>query len=63
MGPLTVALELKDQQGRPAYYQGDLRDIIVRTLALSARCQAAALSGFGCIPIIFVDDPAIRAYG
>ncbi len=62
-GPLTVALELKDQQGRPAYYQGDLRDIIVRTLALSARCQAAALSGSGCIPIIFVDDPAIRAYG
>ncbi len=63
VGPLTVALELKDQLGRPAYYQGDLRDIIVRTLALSARCQAAALSGFGCIPIIFVDDPAIRAYG
>ncbi len=63
VGPLTVALELKDQQGRPAYYQGDLRDIIVRTLALNARCQAAALSGFGCTPIIFVDDPAIRAYG
>jgi len=63
VGPLTVALELKDQQGRPAYYQGDLRDIIVRTLALNARCQAGALSGFGCTPIIFVDDPAIRAYG
>lgn len=63
VGPLTVALELKDQQGRPAYYQGDLRDIIVRTLALNARCQAAALAGFGCTPIIFVDDPAIRAYG
>ena len=63
VGPLTVALELKDQQGRPAYYQGDLRDIIVRTLALNARCQAAALSGLGCTPIIFLDDPAIRAYG
>ena len=63
VGPLTVALELKDQQGRPAYYQGDLRDIIVRTLALQARRQAAALSGFGCTPIIFIDDPAVRAYG
>ena len=63
VGPLTASLELKDQQGRPAYYQGDLRDMIVRTLALNARCQAAALSGFGCTPIIFVDDPAIRAYG
>jgi len=63
VGPLTVALELKDQQGRPAYYQEDLRDIIVRTLALNARCQAAALSCFGCTPIIFVDDPAVRAFG
>ncbi len=63
VGPLTAALELKDQQGRPAYYQGDLRDIIVRTLALNARCQASALSVFGCTPIIFVDDPAIRAFG
>lgn len=63
VGPLTVALELKDHQGRPAYYQGDLRDIIVRTLALNAHCQSAALSGFGCTPIIFIDDPAIRGYG
>ncbi|MFZ0133528.1 MAG: hypothetical protein WAK95_13395 [Desulfobacterales bacterium] len=62
-GPLTVALELKDEQGRPAYYQGDLRDIIVRTLALNARCQAAALSGPGHTPIIFVDDPAVSACG
>jgi hypothetical protein len=62
-GPLTVALELKDEEGRPAYYQGDLRDIIVRTLALNARCQAAILSGLGRTPIIFVDDPAISACG
>jgi hypothetical protein len=62
-GPLTVALELKDQQGRPAYYQDDLRDMLVRTLALNARCQAAALADLGLTPIIFIDDPAISAYG
>jgi hypothetical protein len=62
-GPLTVALELKDEEGRPAYYHDDLRDTIVRTLALNARCQAAALSGLGRTPIIFVDDPAISACG
>jgi hypothetical protein len=62
-GPLSVALELKDRQGRPAYYHGDLRDTVVRTLALNARCQATALSGFGAVPVIFVDDPAVRAYG
>jgi hypothetical protein len=62
-GPLSVALELKDREGRPAYYHGDLRDTIVRTLALSARCQAATLSGLAKTPIIFLDDPAIRAFG
>ena len=62
-GPLSVALSLKDLDGRPAYYQGDLRDIIVRTLALNAHSQAAALAGSGRTPIIFVDDPAISAYG
>jgi len=62
-GPLTVALEMKDEQGRPAYYQGDLRDIITRTLALNARAQAAALSSLGGAPIIFIDDPAVSAFG
>ena len=62
-GPLSVALELKDRQGRPAYYHGDLRDTVVRTLALNARTQASALSGFGAVPVIFVDDPAVGAYG
>ena len=62
-GPLSVALELKDRQGRPAYYHGDLRDTIVRTLALNARTQASALSGFGAVPVVFVDDPAVGAYG
>lgn len=62
-GPLSVALELKDRQGRPAYYHGDLRDTVVRTLALNARCQAAALSGTGAMPVVFVDDPAVGAYG
>ena len=62
-GPLTIALELKDEEGRPAYYQGDLRDIIVRTLALNARTQAEELLQFGYTPIVFVDDPAVSAYG
>ena len=62
-GPLTVALGMKDEQGRPAYYQGDLRDIVIRTLALNARAQAAALALLGRAPIIFEDDPAVSASG
>ena len=63
VGPLSAGLQLKDDKGRIAYYQDELRDVIVRTLALNASCQAAALSQFGSPAIIFVDDPAIRAYG
>ena len=62
-GPLTVSLEMKNEQGRPAYYQEDLRDVVVRTLALNARAQAAQLAELGRPPIIFVDDPAVSAYG
>ena len=62
-GPLTIALELKDEQDRPAYYREDLKDVLVRTLALNARAQAAALSLPGATPIIFIDDPAISAVG
>jgi hypothetical protein len=63
VGPLSAGFQLKDEKGRIAYYQEELRDVIVRTLALNARCQAAALSQFGSPAIIFVDDPVIRAYG
>ena len=62
-GPLTVALELKDEEGRPAYYRDDLRDVIVRNLALNARAQARALSLFGRPAMVFVDDPAVGALG
>ena len=62
-GPLTIALEMKDEQGRPAYYQGDLRDIIVRNLALNARSQAAAIASLDLIPMVFIDDPVVSAFG
>lgn len=62
-GPLSVGLALNDHTGRPAYYHDDLRDVLVRTLSLGARCQATALRQTGHTPIIFVDDPAISAWG
>ncbi len=62
-GPLSIALEIKDQQGKAAYYDESLRDVIVRTLALSARRQAVALSEFGNKPIVLIDDPGLCVYG
>lgn len=63
VGPLTAGFQLKDEKGRYAYYQDELRDVIVRTLGLNARCQASLLSRFDCPVIIFVDEPGVAAYG
>ncbi|WP_027717322.1 hypothetical protein [Desulfovirgula thermocuniculi] len=62
-GPLTVAFQLKNRRGRLAYYEEQLRDLIVKTLAVHAYWQARALAGLGRRPIIFVDEPAISVYG
>lgn len=63
VGPLSVGLNLNDHRNRPAYYDDELRDVLVRTLALGARSQASALLRSGARSIIFVDDPAIGAWG
>lgn len=62
-GPLTAGFQLKDDEGRLAYYQPELRDLIVRTLALHARWQAATLSALGRPAILFVDEPFMNACG
>jgi hypothetical protein len=62
-GPLTAGFQLKDDQGRLAYYQPELRDLIVRTLALHARWQAATLCALGRPAILFVDEPFMNACG
>ncbi len=62
-GPLTIGFQLKDENGRLAYYQEQLRDLLVKTLAMHARWQVSALAEFGLPVIIFVDEPGIRVYG
>lgn len=63
VGPLTAAFQLTDRDGRPAYYNEQIRDVIVKNLALSARWQAARLAGFGRKTLVFVDEPGISIYG
>ncbi|HBV99014.1 MAG: hypothetical protein JL50_18795 [Peptococcaceae bacterium BICA1-7] len=63
VGPLTVGFQLKDDRGRIAYYEDQLRDVLVKTLALHARWQAKSLASLGRPSIIFVDEPAISVYG
>lgn len=63
VGPLTAAFQLTDRAGRPAYYDEQVRDVIVKNLALSARRQAAQLAAFGHKALVFIDEPGISIYG
>ncbi|HAU31815.1 MAG: hypothetical protein XD78_0246 [Desulfotomaculum sp. 46_296] len=62
-GPLTVGFQIKDEKGRPAYYDEQLRDLLVKSLAVHARWQAKKLAALGRPVIVFIDEPAIRVYG
>lgn len=63
VGPLTAGFQVKDSRGNLAYYEEQLHDVLVKTLALHARWQAQTLAALGRPAIIFVDEPAIGAYG
>lgn len=62
-GPLTVGFQLKDDRGRLSYYEDQLRDLLVKTLAMQARWQTATLGEFGLPVIIFVDEPRVSVCG
>ncbi|MFH1981671.1 MAG: hypothetical protein ABIL58_07500 [Pseudomonadota bacterium] len=62
-GPLTVGFQVTDQDGRMAFYDDTLRDILLQSIALHARWQCRKLAALGRPVILFVDDPSIAAFG
>lgn len=62
-GPVSVGLQVMAADGVPAFYRDDLRDILVKTLALSALWQAKVLQGQKVPVLIFIDEPGLYAYG
>ena len=63
VGPLTMGFQLKDRDDSLAFYDEQLRDLVVRSLALHAGWQCDRLSEAGLPVILFIDDPTIAAYG
>ncbi|MGC7845919.1 hypothetical protein ACP3TJ_02470 [Desulforudis sp. 1088] len=63
VGPLTVGFRLTDAKGRPAYYDEQIRDVIVKNLALHARWQAGKLGGYARQALVFIDEPGASIYG
>ncbi|MDP7354821.1 MAG: hypothetical protein QGE94_07060, partial [Desulfobacterales bacterium] len=62
-GPITFSLGVKIKNGKPIFYDEQLRDVAVKLLALKARWQVKKLSKFGCPVIIFFDEPGLAGFG
>jgi hypothetical protein len=62
-GPFTLGVNLLDQDERCAYYDEQLRDVIVKTVALKAMWQITQLSSFGHQIIILIDEPSLLNFG
>jgi len=62
-GPITLGTTLTDQDRRCAYYDGRLREVLVKSLAMKARWQIQRLRRYGLPVIILVDEPGMQFFG
>jgi hypothetical protein len=62
-GPFTLGTNLLDQDRRCSYYHDDLRDVIVKTVALRAVWQITHLRPLGPPVMIFLDEPSLVGFG
>lgn len=65
VGPFTLATTLTDKEGKCAFYDETLREIIVKTLSLKALWQIKEIKKANpeTTPIIFLDEPSISQLG
>lgn len=62
-GPITLGLQLTDQDRKSSYYSPELREIVVKSLALQAFWQTKTLNRNDKPVIVFIDEPGLYAYG
>jgi methionine synthase II (cobalamin-independent) len=62
-GPFTLGVNLLDQNRRCAYYDDQLRDVVVKTVTMKARWQINRLSRHAPAVMIFLDEPSLLGYG
>lgn len=62
-GPFTLGTNVNDQDGRCAYYDDQLRDVIIKTAAMKAFWQLARLKPFCEQVIIMIDEPSLLNFG
>jgi hypothetical protein len=62
-GPFTMGVNLVDQDQRCSYYDEQLRDVIVKTMAMRAMWQVIHLGEFFTPVMIFFDEPSLLGFG
>ncbi|MBM4140086.1 MAG: hypothetical protein FJ242_01115 [Nitrospira sp.] len=62
-GPLTFTLGLKDFEGKPIYFDEELREISLMVLKAKIRWQIEILKPYAEKIILFVDEPILSALG
>ncbi len=62
-GPLTFTLGLRDSEGRPIYFDEELREISLMLLKAKVRWQIDFLRPYAENIIFFVDEPILSALG
>ncbi len=62
-GPFTLGTNLTDQNGRCAYYDDQLRDVIIKHVAMKAAWQIVQLKRFGLPVMVFIDEPSLLGFG
>jgi hypothetical protein len=62
-GPLSFALTVQDQSGRPIFYDSTFRDVAVKGMGLKAVWLVEQLKPLAEKVILFFDEPSLSAYG
>ncbi|MEF3168441.1 MAG: hypothetical protein K6360_03770 [Deltaproteobacteria bacterium] len=62
-GPFTMLTGLKDASGRILHFHPELRDAVIKALAMKARYQVEAMRSVADTAIIFLDEPGISGFG
>jgi hypothetical protein len=62
-GPLTFTLGLKDETGKPVYFDEEFREISLMLLKAKTRWQLDQLQPHAEKVIIFIDEPILSALG
>jgi methionine synthase II (cobalamin-independent) len=62
-GPFTFSTGIVDQEGRAIFYDDQLRDAAIKSIALKARWQVQQFKKYGVPVIIFLDEPGLTGFG